>query len=114
MKGSGMQNRFNIIYTKEKNWIVARCIEIDVVSQGRTIKSAERNIKEAIGLYIDSFGQADLSPLVSKPVLKSVVVPVYAKITPDVRQRANRLPRKAGVRNRSAKRKPRIVAKSNA
>jgi len=50
-----MQNRFNIIYTKEKNWIVARCLEIDVVSQGRTVKSAEHKIREAIGLYIESF-----------------------------------------------------------
>ena len=49
-------NKFTIIYTQEKNWIVARCLEIDVVSQGRTQKSVERNIKEAISLYLESFG----------------------------------------------------------
>jgi len=48
--------RFTIIYTKEKHWIVARCVEIDVVSQGKTMKSAEKNIKEAISLFIESFG----------------------------------------------------------
>jgi len=48
--------RFTIIYAKEKHWIVARCVEIDVVSQGKTMKSAEKNIKEAISLFIESFG----------------------------------------------------------
>jgi len=49
------QNKFNVIYTREKSWIVARCIEIDVVSQGKTMRSAQRNIKEAINLYTESF-----------------------------------------------------------
>ena len=109
-----MQNKFNIIYTKEKNWIVARCIEIDVVSQGRTIKSAERNIKEAIGLYIDSFGQPDIPLLKSKPILKSIVIPIYAKIATDIRQRTGKISGKARIRSGAAKRKPRILAKSGA
>jgi len=109
-----MQSKFNIIYTWEKNWIVARCIEIDVVSQGRTIKSAERNIKEAIGLYIDSFGEPELPAQKSKPILKTVSISNHAEITADIRQRADQFPRKAGIRNRPAKRKPRILAKSNA
>lgn len=25
-------NKFTVIYTKEKDWIVAQCLEIDVVS----------------------------------------------------------------------------------
>lgn len=49
------ENNFNVIYTKEKNWIVARCIEVDVVSQGKTMRSAQKNIKEAIDLYEESF-----------------------------------------------------------
>lgn len=50
-------SNLNVIYTKEKDWIVARCIEIDVVSQGRTMRSVQNNIKEAINLYIESFGK---------------------------------------------------------
>ena len=109
-----MQSKFNIIYTREKNWIVARCIEIDVVSQGRTIKSAERNIREAIGLYIDSFGQPAISLLRSKPVLKSVVIPVYAKIATDIRHKTGKISGKARIRSSATKRKPRILTKSNA
>lgn len=38
-------DKLTIIYTSEPKWIVVRCVEIDVVSQGKTMKSAERNIK---------------------------------------------------------------------
>lgn len=48
-------NNLNVIYIREANWIVARCIEIDIVSQGKTMRSAQRNIKEAINIYIESF-----------------------------------------------------------
>ena len=109
-----MQNKFNIIYTREKNWIVARCLEIDVVSQGRTIKSAERNIKEAIQLYVDSFGEPDIPQQKSKPMIRSVVIPNYAQATPGVRQKANQVPRKARIRSRPAKRKPRLLTKTHA
>jgi len=48
-------DKFTIIYIREKNMIVARCIEVDVVSQGKTMKSAKKNIKEAISSYIERF-----------------------------------------------------------
>jgi predicted RNase H-like HicB family nuclease len=106
-----MRNKFNIIYTKEKNWFVARCIEIDIVSQGRTIKSAERNITEAIQLYIDSFGEPDLPLQKSKPLLRSIVIPEYAKTNPDIRRGAYQVSAKARISNGSAKGKPRLLAK---
>ena len=109
-----MYSKFNIVYAKEKNWIVARCLEIDVVSQGRTMKSAEHNIKEAIQLYIDSFGQPDIHPQKSKPMIRSVVISNYAQATPGIRQKANQVPRKAGIRSRPAKRKPRLLTKTHA
>jgi len=46
-------DKFTIIYVKERNLIVARCMEVDVVSQGKTMKSAKKNIKEAISSYIE-------------------------------------------------------------
>jgi len=48
-------DKFTIIYVKERNLIVARCMEVDVVSQGKTMKSAKKNIKEAISSYIERF-----------------------------------------------------------
>ena len=43
------------LITKEDNWYVARCIELDATSQGRTFEAARENLKEAVELYIESF-----------------------------------------------------------
>ncbi len=55
-----MSHRFTAAITKEEKWYVALCIELGVVSQGQTIKDAKKNLKEAVELYIESFGTDDL------------------------------------------------------
>ena len=47
-----MNYKFTTVITKEKRWYVARCIELGVVSQGKTIEEAQKNLKEAVGLYL--------------------------------------------------------------
>jgi len=39
--------------TQEGKWYVARCVELGVVSQGKTIPEAEKNLREAVELYLD-------------------------------------------------------------
>jgi predicted RNase H-like HicB family nuclease len=63
-----MTYRFSVLITKEKNWYVARCAEIDVTTQGKTIEQAKKNLREAIELYIESFGMADLPKYKSEPI----------------------------------------------
>lgn len=48
---------FSAIIKKDSDWYVARCIEVDVVSQGKTIDEAKTNLREAIEVYIESFGE---------------------------------------------------------
>ena len=55
-----MIHRFTAVITKEEKWYVALCIELGVVSQGQTIEEAKMNLKEAVELYIESFGTEDL------------------------------------------------------
>ena len=55
-----MSRRFTALITKEEKWYVARCVELGVVSQGKTIEEAQANLKEAVELYIESFGTEDL------------------------------------------------------
>jgi len=55
-----MTKRFNAVITKEKKLYVAHCIELDVVSQGKTIEEAEKNLREAVELYLESFGKEDI------------------------------------------------------
>lgn len=55
-----MSIKFTAIITKEQNWYVAYCLELGVVSQGKTIEEAKASLKEAVELYIESFGTEDL------------------------------------------------------
>jgi predicted RNase H-like HicB family nuclease len=48
-----MAYRFTTIIIKEGRWYVARCIELGVVSQGKTIEDAQKNLKEAVELYLE-------------------------------------------------------------
>ena len=38
--------------TLEDEWYVARCLEVDVVTQGHTIDEAEANLADAVALAI--------------------------------------------------------------
>jgi predicted RNase H-like HicB family nuclease len=49
--------KFTGIITKEERWYVAHCIELGVVSQGKTIEEAQANLKEAVELYLEDFGE---------------------------------------------------------
>jgi predicted RNase H-like HicB family nuclease len=48
---------FLVSIQKEDKFFVARCPELGVTSQGETLEEAQANIKEAIELYIESFGE---------------------------------------------------------
>lgn len=48
-----MSKRSTIVIQKEPGWYVARSVELGVVSQGKTIEEAEKNVKEAINLYLE-------------------------------------------------------------
>ena len=48
-----MTYRFTTIINQEGKWYVARCVELGVISQGRTIEEAQDNLKEAVELYLE-------------------------------------------------------------
>lgn len=52
-----MSKKFAAVITKEERWYVARCVELGVVSQGKTIEEAQANLKEVVELYLESFGR---------------------------------------------------------
>jgi len=55
-----MSMKFTAVITKEENWYVSHCVELGVVSQGKTIEEAQKNLKEAVELYLESFGTDDI------------------------------------------------------
>lgn len=54
-----MTYRFSALITKEDGLYVARCPELDVTSQGQDIESARTNLREAIELYLETWGEPD-------------------------------------------------------
>lgn len=48
-----MASKSTIVTNKEGKWFVARSVELGVVSQGKTLEEAEKNVQEAIELYLD-------------------------------------------------------------
>ena len=45
--------RFTAAVTREGRWYVARCLEIEVASQGETFESALGNLREALELRLE-------------------------------------------------------------
>ena len=64
-----MSKKFTALITKEERWYVAHCVELGVVSQGRTIEQAQANLKEAVELYVESFGAEDIPESVGEVIL---------------------------------------------
>jgi len=48
-----MSYKFTTIIIQEGKWFVARCVELGVVSQGKTIEESQKNLKEAVELYLE-------------------------------------------------------------
>jgi predicted RNase H-like HicB family nuclease len=52
---------------QEEDWYVARCLELDVASQGESLDAALTNLQEAVELYLDEVSQPaiETTPLVT-------------------------------------------------
>jgi len=48
-----MSVNVTVVIQKEDDWYVAKCIENNVASQGKTIEEALANLTEAIQLYYE-------------------------------------------------------------
>lgn len=45
--------RLTAAISREGDWFVAQCLEVDVASQGRTLEEARDNLAEALALYFE-------------------------------------------------------------
>ena len=62
---------------KEGKWYVAKTLEVEVASQGKTEKEALGNLKEALELYFEDQTKVELTP-VTKPKLQDLSIQVNA------------------------------------
>jgi predicted RNase H-like HicB family nuclease len=61
--------RFTAVVTHEPPWYVARCLEVEVASQGESVEEALANLKEALELY---FEDLPLPQGVEPPIIATV------------------------------------------
>lgn len=46
-----MNIEYNVIIQKEEKWYVAKCLDNNIASQGKTIEEAMKNLKETLELF---------------------------------------------------------------
>ena len=68
--------KFTAVITREERWYVAHCIELGVVSQGKTIEEAQANLKEAVELYLEDFEEDEIPQNVGEVILYPLEVAV--------------------------------------
>ncbi len=65
------------IVWREDKLFVAKALEVEIASQGKTEKMALANLKEALELYFEDQTKVELTP-VSKPRLQDLSIQVNA------------------------------------
>jgi predicted RNase H-like HicB family nuclease len=60
---------FSSVVSKEGKWFVAHCPELEIASQGKSVESALKNLREAIELYLEDedakVTESDYRPMVT-------------------------------------------------
>ncbi len=51
--GEVMKREFKASVSREGEWFVAQCLEVDVASQGRSEEEALANLEEALALHFE-------------------------------------------------------------
>jgi predicted RNase H-like HicB family nuclease len=68
-----------VIYPGDERGYVAECLDLAVVTQGRTLDEAVQNLREAILLHLEGEDLAEMGLASNPPVLVTLEMePVYA------------------------------------
>ena len=46
------------IFQNDGDWFIARCLDLPVTTQGRTLATAKKNLQEAVELYLETWGHS--------------------------------------------------------
>lgn len=64
-----MTYKFTTVITQEGKWHVAHCLELGVVSQGKTVEAAQENLREAVELFLEDNPRAKHLMLQKAPLV---------------------------------------------
>jgi predicted RNase H-like HicB family nuclease len=56
------------IVTRDGGWYVARCLEVEVASQGETVEQSLDNLREALELYFEDAPVVDAGHPIVAPI----------------------------------------------
>lgn len=59
-----VERRLSIVLYQEEDGFVARCLDVNVASEGDTEQEAVANLREALELYFEDTAEGDLVPVV--------------------------------------------------
>jgi len=69
--------KFTAIIEKDGQWYVAHCPELDIASQGKSVKEARKNLKDAIALFFQHASPSEIANrLHSEVIVTQMVVPI--------------------------------------
>ncbi|MBI4059003.1 type II toxin-antitoxin system HicB family antitoxin [Candidatus Microgenomates bacterium] len=69
--------KVHAVVWQEDSWWVAKALEVEVASQGKSEKSALANLKEALELYFEDQTKVELTP-VHSPKLQDMAIQTNA------------------------------------
>ena len=64
--------RFTAAVTQEGPWYFARCLEVEVASQGASVEEAVKNLRGALEIY---FEDQPFPDHIEAPIIAPVVIP---------------------------------------
>jgi len=67
-----MTLKLTTTYHLEDKFYVAYCAELGVTSQGITLEEAEKNLREAIELYLEDAPQEELNRYTEHPLIRTL------------------------------------------
>lgn len=44
------------VFQNDGKWFIARCLDVPVTTQGRTLAAAKKNLRQAVELYLETWG----------------------------------------------------------
>lgn len=50
------------VFQNDGEWFIARCLDLPVTTQGKTLAAAKKNLLEAVELYIETWGEPEGKP----------------------------------------------------
>ncbi len=51
------------VFQSDGEWFIARCLDLPVTTQGKTLAAAKKNLREAVELYLETWGEPAAQPV---------------------------------------------------